>query len=297
MVKFSLSYSGGDADNHQIDFYDVSQALLGFQRSLALTTHLVINGEVITQSPSLRGATIYALPAEESSWKIMILVAIGGYHALTTPRDTVLGHLVFSAYDYVISKSLGVHVDYDKSIGTLIEEGRRRDSELPDLRESQFGSVMEKCEKAITDMHRPISSDNATALQGALLGHFHRGPPIPVHTNLDLNTYRIITGVRTSERPSVFEGRISSYNSNTYRGRIFVKSLSRPIPFELLPEARTPDVIRVMADSLYACATENLDHSDATVFCRAYKNINKAGNLKSLAVVDASHQPLASRQH
>ena len=36
-ISFSLKYSGGEADDHHIDLYDVSQALIGFQRSLALT--------------------------------------------------------------------------------------------------------------------------------------------------------------------------------------------------------------------------------------------------------------------
>lgn len=53
-INFDLSFGGGITDRHQIDFYDVSQALIGFQRSLALTTHLVVNGEIITQSPSLK---------------------------------------------------------------------------------------------------------------------------------------------------------------------------------------------------------------------------------------------------
>ena len=69
-VQFELSYKGNDSDDHEIDMYDVSQALIGFQRSLAITTHLVLNGNVITQAPSLKGAKIYTFPAEEGSWKI-----------------------------------------------------------------------------------------------------------------------------------------------------------------------------------------------------------------------------------
>jgi hypothetical protein len=35
-VKFELSYLGADADDHEIDLYDISLALVGFQRSLAI---------------------------------------------------------------------------------------------------------------------------------------------------------------------------------------------------------------------------------------------------------------------
>ena len=63
-VHFTFSFTGNESDKHVIDFYDVSQALIGFQRSIALTTHLVLNDEIITQSPFLKGAKIYAFPPE-----------------------------------------------------------------------------------------------------------------------------------------------------------------------------------------------------------------------------------------
>ena len=50
MATFTLSYVGSEASHAEIDFYDVARAMLGFQRSLALTVHLVQNGEIITQA-------------------------------------------------------------------------------------------------------------------------------------------------------------------------------------------------------------------------------------------------------
>lgn len=116
-ITFELQYTGARTDIHEIDFYDVSQALVGFQRSLALTTHLILNGEIITQSPSLRGARLFAVPAEEGSWKWkanVVFVGTALYALTTAPHDTVLGNLVTSAYDYVISERLGFHVDYER---------------------------------------------------------------------------------------------------------------------------------------------------------------------------------------
>jgi len=74
MISFTLSFEGRDTDRHEIDFYDVAQALIGFQRSLAITTHLVLNGEVITQAPSLKNARVFATPPEEGSWKILATI-------------------------------------------------------------------------------------------------------------------------------------------------------------------------------------------------------------------------------
>jgi hypothetical protein len=92
-----LSYSGQLANDQLIDFYDISEALVGFQRSLALTTQVVLDGKVIIQAPALRGAKILALPPEPGSWKIkatIIVAAAGLYHIGTVPRDTPLGNLI-----------------------------------------------------------------------------------------------------------------------------------------------------------------------------------------------------------
>ena len=159
-VKFTLSFGGGSSDRHAIDLYDVSQALIGFQRSLALTSHLVINDEIITQAPSLKGAIILALPPKPGSWEIVGLVIAGlaaaGYKLGTTPRNTPLGHLIFSLYDYVVKESLGVHVDYDKSIGQLYEDNKAQEAEVPRIEQHQVDSLIEKCSTAITEIHRPI---------------------------------------------------------------------------------------------------------------------------------------------
>ncbi len=65
---FELSFNGNWANNNQIQFYDVAQALVGFERTLSLTTHFLLSGDVITQSPSSKSFSLIALPAEEGSW-------------------------------------------------------------------------------------------------------------------------------------------------------------------------------------------------------------------------------------
>ena len=54
MIGFTLSFEGNDADNSELEFYDAVQAMLGFQRPLAITIHLIVNGEVIIQAPGLK---------------------------------------------------------------------------------------------------------------------------------------------------------------------------------------------------------------------------------------------------
>ena len=196
-VTFELSFEGFEADDHLLDFYDAAQAMAGFQRSLAITTHLIVNGTVITQAPSLKNAKIYSEPPESGSWKskaIVLTGLAGGAFALgTAPRDTPLGHLISSAYDYVVSETLGVHVDYDESLGKTLEKFRKENPQTPQaaLRETQFDSIIENCEVPIRDMHRPIVFSETAGK--ATITSLVSDSPIQVGPDLDQETYAYVS--------------------------------------------------------------------------------------------------------
>lgn len=286
-ISFALSFEGNDADDHEIDFYDVAHALIGFQRSLAITTHLVLNGEVITQAPSLKGARIIAVPPEEGSWKILAAISmfgIGAYHVSTAPKDTLLGHLVYSAYDYVVSENLGFHVDYDKSLGQLYEEHHgQSDDELPVIKQSQLDSAAEKCENAIREMHRPIVFSE-TAQQASIIANLN-GKQKPFDNPLDYDSFEYINFTERSTDAEEIEGYVSSYNSNTYKGRLFVPDMRRPIPFMLGETAQNMKAIGRITRSLHMNGQERMKHG-SEVRCVAFKNHSRTGRLKSLYVVE-----------
>ena len=157
ILEIALTYQGKDADKHGLDFYDASRALIGFQRSLALTTHLILHDEIITQAPSLKDATIIVRPPEDGSWKTTALIVLGGlWYGGTVPKDTPIGNLISSAYDYVISENLGFHVDYTKTLYQQYEDYKKTRPQKKVLGQARFDSLAEKCTAAVIDMHRPI---------------------------------------------------------------------------------------------------------------------------------------------
>lgn len=288
-VQFELSYEGSDSDSHEIDMYDVSQALIGFQRSLAITTHLVLNGKVIVQAPSLKGAKIYTFPSEEGSWKVkagILVLGTAAYHVSTAPNNTFLGHLVYSAYDYVISQSLGFHVDYNKSLGQLYEEAEEKRIKLPKIREAQLDSVIEKCSAAITEIHRPIYK-NKTAKTAKIFTNINN-QVVPLNPTLSIDTFQYIIEEFTNEEIITIQGFVSGYSSNTYKGRIYVPSEERSVPFVLAESIRDEMVIRNMVDSLRANALRNYDEKPYEVFCKAQKITAKTGHLKSYKILAVS---------
>lgn len=284
-IEFTLSFEGSAARANQIDFYDVSQALIGFQRSLALTTHLVINNQIITQAPSLKGARILATPPEEGSWKftaVLTLIATGTYQILTADKETVLGNLVTSAYDYVISESLGFHVDFNKTLGQQFEElhgnERRKDTQP----ESRFDSLIEKCETAIGQIHRPlVESQTADAAQ--LIARFH-GTTLPIGKPLTPATYEYLEYSAKSDDTKRFKGKISSYNANTFKGRVYLPEENRLIPFILSELARNSYSISKITESLAVNALTRFK-GDSEITFNAYTFTSKTNRLKSLLIV------------
>lgn len=281
LVEFSLSYKGAIADAHEIDLYDVGQALIGFQRSLALTTHLVLNGEIITQAPSLKGATIVALPPEEGSWKLVAIVLGGLYTVAATPKDNALGHLISSGYDYMVSRTLGFHVDYDKSLGQQYDE-LHPTHEIKPLTKSKFDALAEKCEVAVKDMHRPIiwSRTAEQAYIVSKVGSQERKLPRP----FDEITYERLRTIERDTQPQRYEGKVSSYNLNTFKGRIFLPDEQRPVPFELSPDARDRATVDKITRSLMRSARSSLDEH-ALIEFSAIAEHTSAGRLRNLVIV------------
>lgn len=288
-IQFTLSYQGGATERHEIDFYDVSKALIGFQRSLALTAHLFANGEIITKAPYLKGAKVVALPPEEGSWKITAGVILTGLYALgTAPNNTPVGHLVYSLYDYVVSESLGFHVDYNKSLGQAHEEAEKAKVDLPIIKQHKADSLIEKCSVAISDMHRPIYKTK-TANKASVISSFDNRR-LPLTAEFTQETFDYIHEEFIEDNPVVIKGRVSSYNSNNYRGRIYVATEGRPVTFELAKSIRTEYVLKLIIASLSATTHKDYDNKWIDIYCKAYRHTSRSGQLKEYTIIQVSHE-------
>jgi len=283
-ITVTLTYEGGTAEDGSLDFYDIAQALLGFQRSLALTTHLVLNNEIRTQAPSLKGASIYSGIPSTGSWEITAIIIAGVYTLATAPKETPLGHLVHSAYDYIISETLGFHVNYDQSLGQQIKKFSS-ESKTSHLDQTRFDSLMEKCEDSIKHMHRPIV-ESQTAVSARIrtgVGAVQRN----LSYGFSKQTFEYMSLTEELQHPSVFNGLISSYNVNSYKGRIYIPEYNRPVPFELAEPARNEAAIGYIVDSLRSNARERYKGA-GRLNIRAFERRSRLGRLKSLYVVDVS---------
>lgn len=279
MAIFSLRYAGSDASRAEIDFYDIARAILGFQRSLALTVHLVQNGEIITHANALKNARLLAIPPREGSWEFIagvVFATVGGM--AVAPKDTVAGHLARSIYDYALNALLGMDVDFDKLLRSQHGEYLARKK----ITESKLDSLIEKIEPAVTDIHRPIVKSGTAHRARIRFGEDRDkfvGPIFSPETFEHIDT--------TIENPDIeeHEGVISSYNINTYRGRIYLIDEERPIPFELSDNNRNNYTVGLVADSLKVNALDRFNF-DSRVVVKGFRRESSAGRLKSLWITD-----------
>jgi hypothetical protein len=239
-------------------------------------THLAFNGEVITQAPSLVGAQILFPAIEEGSWKSRAVVVLGAVFTLgSVGKDSPVGHVVTSLYDYVVSETMGFHPDYDETLQTEYNE-HLRDKKIT---KEKVDSVIEKTENSVADMHRPVVA-SSTAGTGQLFGGARH--PKKIGPDFTEFTYEYVkTTIRDPEETEIV-GYISSFNNNTFKGRIFSLEEHRPIPFELMMDARDRRSIGIITQSQhYSGQREN---ERAGVILTVHKLSSTTGRLKRLHV-------------
>ncbi len=282
MTDIKLKFDGNISDNHVLDFYDASRAMVGFQRSLALTAHLVVNGEIITQAPALKNAEILATTPAPGSWEVVATIIGAAWVMGTASKDTPLGHMLYSVYDYVIANSLGFHVDYEKSLYQTYKERLIERKITPE----KLDSLMEKTESSIADMHRPIvASKSATR---ARLFSFDRSGAKQIGPEMSGLTYEYVARTIKNEATIRHHGLVSSYNINTYKGRIFLPDEGRPIPFELENSAKNSTQIKLITSSLQSNATERSGEK-RSIIVDGRRLESSTGRLKALMVQQVSN--------
>ncbi|MFH7325276.1 hypothetical protein ACHHTY_02120, partial [Desulfurivibrio sp. C05AmB] len=136
---------------------------------------------------------------------------------------------------------------------------------------------------AVKDMHRPIYK-TGTASRAAIATEFPSRLIVPVKATLTNETYQHLQEEYRSDDVEIFGGHVSSYNSNTYKGRIYIKDIGRPVSFELAPNARNYDSVSIITSSLDANAVRRHSPELSLIYCHAYKNESKSGYLKSLTI-------------
>lgn len=177
-------------------------------------------------------------------------------------------------------------MDYEQSLGQLYEEHNENEIEPPRIEQHQLDSLVKKCFTAITEIHRPIFKNQSATKANISSSITNRNKDIGPEFNIE--TYQYIREEFVSEDPEIIQGRVSSYNNNTFKGRIYVAAEGRPIAFELAENCRSNQVIQLIVASLSVNAIKDLDSEWSAINCMVFKNTSRSGHLKSYSIFQVS---------
>lgn len=209
----------------QVDLYDGAKTIFGLGRALQIAAHFLVNQEVIFQAPSARGVRLYLVPARRGSFDQLIQLVIEHKEIiLVTAATTLTTEVVRDFLGYVIRKSCGLVAH--ASTYVVREISKQMQADLEALEEAMLGPLV--------DAHRAIEKGSArTRLK---LG----GDQI----EFDDRTYANVRDRILSPHKKTLAASVSSYNINSFKGRLYNPELGRTIPFKMrkrsLPEDLTP---------------------------------------------------------
>lgn len=189
-----------------------------------------------------------------------------------------------------MQETLGFDPNFDETLGKQIERARDSDTKLNlprDLNQSRFDAVIEKCENGLKSMHRPIAF-SATADRASVDWRIG-GKTGQFDSYFDMKTYQYISKTVTKEDLEEYSGYVSSYNSNTYNGRLYLPVENRTVGFKLANNAISVDSIRLLTSSLRSNAIARRSSASVgsgDVVLRGFRNESINGRLKSIHVVD-----------
>ena len=237
IFKINIRFEGNESDLHKIDLYDVAESIKGLSRTLALVSHLIVHNESIENISSLKDIDILAMPPEEGSWRMTIVVsatATLAYFA-SLPKDTPAGHLAWSLYPYVIKKTSGQTLDYNKPLQDHFLED--------DEKKNMIEEVIDNCRNPTKMIHKPVpNSKTATKIIISQADD-------PENTlKLDAKTYEFFRDVRKPDEK--IEVWISRYNVETLRGRYRIDGEKSTIPFVLLKSANNEKMTSLISKNL-----------------------------------------------
>ncbi len=281
MVEFELTFDGGAASEGLLEFYDAAQALAGFQRSLALTTHLALHGKIITQAPFARGFEIYILPIEEGSWKARAKLILGTALMVgSVGKDSPVGHVVTSIYSAALSSTMGFEVDYDKTLQDLYYESRADVRVTPE----KIDSLCEKIERSVADMHRPIVKSSSASFAKVERCDHTRQDVGPIFSTL---TYEYVRATVLGDEIIEITGYVSSYNINTFQGRVYPIDEKRPIPFEIDSSIRNKNTTGLLTQSQHINGQAPFsDDAKVNMICK--RLLSATGRVKKYIVTGVS---------
>ncbi|TAM09445.1 MAG: hypothetical protein EPN72_01140 [Nevskiaceae bacterium] len=203
-LKVKFVYEHGTADDNRLDLYDGAKSLEGIARTLTITTHALLNGEIRTRADAANGAEFYIQAPRSGSFIYEATIFFGG---------AITSGVFYDFLKYTLNEAIG-----------RLEDAPLRPA-LQDRIEPTIGELPAVLENALLDVHRPLMQApemllKITRPRGEVLAVFDR------ETGLNLRPHN-----ETLDDPVL--GNVTRYNTLSRWGKLYDRSEGRVISFHL----------------------------------------------------------------
>lgn len=226
--RLRLRYTGGLAEENQLDLYDGTTSLQGFAQSLQIATHAYLNNEIVTRATALRGAKLFVRPPRSGSVVFDLIAIIEAYPAtvaLASSAVSISAPVFRDFLKYSFRKACGLF-DEDEPETPYMKRM------LSERQEPFFDELGEVLEGSLQRAHRPIG-DSVSSVE--LMS------PRNLLIGFDEQTKDWVSTNDRDDLPENVTGNMTRFNSITRNGRAYIDQIGRIVPIR--PNDEFPSVL------------------------------------------------------
>ena len=211
---FNIKFDTGVSDFDGLNMYYGADALSGFAEALAITTHAIVNNNVVTQTPAVKGFKLDFKEAHDGSYIQKVSLEFTDAEAVR-----VVNHI--GARGFI--ELLTFHLASPLGLNPRIESAAAKRWHRSSMDDSE--KLLDRLEGPLKRIHHPV---------------YGQGYKVTLYksrtTMLPFNeaTFDYLTGSTVSEQVETIEAAVSRFNARTFTGRIIEEEDSDSISFSPL---------------------------------------------------------------
>ncbi|MDO8373881.1 MAG: hypothetical protein Q7K57_59030 [Burkholderiaceae bacterium] len=216
-TEIVIQYEGKKSESGRLDLFDAAESLHGFTRVLNRIAHAFANDDdARSKVPKPLNVKTYMTGAKKGCFETLIEIEFSEKVSRSMGPSVVIGNF----WDYfTYTFSLGVGIEHHPTTSYLRKK--------IDKNEGHFDEIAAALEGYLTEVHRPIKSNEATTI--AIVR--------PRVGQAILMNHRTLEYVGTTLKSNLIEywiGNVTKYNILTGYGRAYIDELGRTVPFNLI---------------------------------------------------------------
>lgn len=238
VVPLELTFDSGESKFHGLNLYYGADAIGGFAEAVALTTHAIVNDNVVKQTPSVKGFSLNFKNSFVGSFRQKVELEFNDEESIR-----VIKYIGMDAYVELLKLHLRIPVG-----GSTKLEFRKANQWYRQMKHSD--ELLERLKRPLERIHHPVTGQGYKVVLSKA-----RTPLL----SFDKNTGNYLFAETKSPHRKTIEVAVSRFNARRGTGRFIEEEDSESVSFspksiKLMPRSQK----NALADSLKRLANDDL---------------------------------------